>query len=150
MNDAAENRWIRSQGYELPDGTEVTLTYQCVNIADLIGMRFREVEVTGMEYAGHLQDAAVTLWLATLAASDDEGKLLRAAHRAAMSDRAEAIDMALEWWQEWFTSNGWRANHDEHYKALMACGEMWGDIFGSESTPIVEDSDGEEDSLGKS
>jgi hypothetical protein len=151
MTDEAENRWIRSQGYELPDGTEVTLTYAAVNIADLIGMRFREVDVTQLEYPGHLQDAAVTIWLADLASEDDGGKLLRSAHRAAMADRAGAIEMALEWWQEWFIENDWRPNGEEHFKAIILASEMWGDILGAETTPMVEETGGGEgSSLGKS
>ena len=149
-HDDPEMRWLLSAGYQLPDGRECTLTYMCVTIADTIGMRFRSVPVESLEYPGHLQDAAVTLWLAVTASQKDGAALLRNALRMAMRDPAVAIEAALEWWQAWFADNRWHSNSREHYEAIAAAQQMWGDIMSSETRPITEGGgEGAGSSLGK-
>jgi len=146
-----ETRWLLSAGYQLPDNREVTLTYFCVTIADTIGMRFRRGHVETLEYPGHLQDAAVTLWLAVMATQPEASKLLRRVLRIAMNDPAEAVELALEWWVNWFAENGWRTNAAQHYEAIATAQGMWGDILASETTPVTEGEGGGDDgnSLGK-
>lgn len=130
----ADDAWQRSEdGYELPDGSQARMPWLAVTVADRVGLIFRVVEVDRVDYPGHLQDAALTLWLASMAEEE-----LRAASRASRKDPERCQELASEWWEQWFNQNRWDAFGAEYLEAVNTAQQIWGDIYSSKTQPVAD------------
>ena len=149
-----DDAWLRSEGYDLPDETEVRLTFDAWQLFyDKFGPNFRKpdahIEPGNIEYIGHLEDAQIVIWLCKLRSMDDGAKMLRRAAIMLQQDRWEFVEAAQEWWNMWFLENEWRSHGAQHYQAIMAAQQMIGDILGSQSNAVSESEGDSEDTLGK-
>ena len=142
MSDEAQQAWDQAAGYTLPEpsGVECCFTWTAYGIADVVGMFFRVETVDRVDYPGHIQDAAVTLWLAQL----KPGVIMQAAIRASRQDPEWIVETALKWWEDLFAANHWDPLGDEYLECLRIFEEMWCHITRSKTLPVTETHGGDD------